>query len=71
MPVEELTESMEFLQWLLDNHFTLLGVRDYSFEGGSKQGALASLPKTGLGVLRDPNAKVLSKGTNTNYLNTF
>jgi len=65
VPVEELTESMEFLQWLLDNHFTLLGVRDYSFEGGSEQGALAALPKTGLGVLRNPNKKVLSRGSTT------
>lgn len=65
LPVGELTESMEFLQWLLDNHFTLLGVRDYSFQGGSKDGALASLPKTGLGVLRDPKKKVLSRGSTT------
>jgi len=65
VPVEELTESMEFLQWLLANHFTLLGIRDYSFEGGSKQGALTSLPETGLGVLRNPKAKVLSKGSTT------
>jgi len=65
VPVEELTESMEFLQWLLDNHFTLLGVRDYSFEGGSEQGALVALPKTGLGVLRDPEKKVLSRGSTT------
>ena len=65
VPVEELTESMEFLQWLLDNHFTLLGVRDYSFEGGSEQGALVALPKTGLGVLRNPERKVLSRGSTT------
>ncbi len=65
VPVEELTESMEFLQWLLDNHFTLLGVRDYSFEGGSEHGALSSLPKTGLGVLRNPKKKVLSRGSTT------
>ncbi len=65
VPVEELTESMEFLQWLLDNHFTLLGVRDYSFEGGSEQGALVALPETGLGVLRNPKKKVLSRGSTT------
>ncbi|MDH3741025.1 MAG: NAD-glutamate dehydrogenase, partial [Hyphomicrobiales bacterium] len=26
VPVEELTETMAFLQWLLDNHFTFLGI---------------------------------------------
>ena len=65
VPVEELTESMEFLQWLLDDHFTLLGIRDYSFEGGSEEGALVALPKTGLGVLRNPDKKVLSRGSTT------
>lgn len=65
VPVEELTESMEFLQWLLDNHFTLLGVREYAFKGGSKDGAHTALPKTGLGVLRDPKKKVLSRGSTT------
>jgi len=65
VPVEELTESMEFLQWLLDNHFTLLGVRDYVFEGGSEHGALSARPKTGLGVLRNPEKKVFSRGSTT------
>ena len=65
VPVEELTESIAFLHWVLDNNFTLLGVRDYSFKGGSKHGALGSLPKTGLGVLRNPKKKVLSRGSTT------
>ena len=29
VPVDELTETMAFLQWLLDNHFTFLGIREY------------------------------------------
>jgi glutamate dehydrogenase len=51
--IEELTETMAFLQWLLDNHFTFLGMREYRFAGGSEQGALEVVPDSGLGVLRN------------------
>ncbi len=40
IPIEELTESIAFLQWLLDNHFTFLGMREYDFEGGAEKGEL-------------------------------
>jgi glutamate dehydrogenase len=65
VPVEELTESTAFLQWLLDNHFTILGIRDYRFEGDSETGALAAINKTGMGILRDPKSKVLARGSTT------
>jgi glutamate dehydrogenase len=29
LPPEELAESLAFLEWLVDNHFTFLGARDY------------------------------------------
>ena len=32
--------SIAFLQWLLDNHFTFLGMREYRFEGGAPKGEL-------------------------------
>src|SRR6185312_11371166 len=28
---EEMSESIAFLEWLLDNHFTFLGARDYIY----------------------------------------
>src|SRR4029079_1225988 len=40
IPIEEITESITFLQWLLDNHFTFLGLREYKFVGGAKKGVL-------------------------------
>jgi glutamate dehydrogenase len=63
VPVEELTEAISFLQWLSDNHFTLLGVREYTFEGGAEKGELKPLDETGLGILRNPDTHVLRRGT--------
>ncbi len=39
MPREDLSESIDFLGWLLDNHFTFLGMREYRFEGGGQEAA--------------------------------
>ena len=62
VPVAELTETMAFLQWLLDNHFTFLGVREYAFEGRAGEGNLKPVTGTGLGILRDPGMQVLRRG---------
>ncbi|MBK1868328.1 NAD-glutamate dehydrogenase [Aestuariivirga sp. YIM B02566] len=62
LPIEELTESIAFLQWLLDNHFTFLGMREYKFEGGAKKGVLEPIAETGLGILRQPEMEVLRRG---------
>jgi glutamate dehydrogenase len=53
IPIEEFTEAMAFLQWLLDNHFTFLGMREYRFAGGAAKGSLEAVPGSGLGILRD------------------
>lgn len=55
---EELNESIAFLDWLSDNHFTFIGARDYAYRDG-EAGVLAALDETGLGVLADPAARVL------------
>ena len=60
--VDELAESIQFLQWLLDNHFTFLGIREYAFEGRGAKGQLKAVPKSGLGILRDPSVQVLRRG---------
>jgi glutamate dehydrogenase len=62
IPVEDVSESIAFLQWLLDNHFTFLGMREYRFEGGAKKGQLTSVEGSGLGILRNPETQVLRKG---------
>lgn len=50
---DEVRESIAFLNWLLDDQFTLLGVRDYKVVGSQDQLALELVEGSGLGVLRD------------------
>lgn len=62
LPVEEVSEALQFLEWLRDDNFTFLGVRDYTVtavEGGHQ---VERLDETGLGVLRDPAVRVLRRG---------
>ena len=60
-PVEpaELNEAISFLKWLGDNHFTLLGSRDYAFDEASRQHA--AVTGSGLGVLRDEDARIIRR----------
>ncbi|MGB8286043.1 MAG: NAD-glutamate dehydrogenase [Candidatus Aquirickettsiella gammari] len=48
---EDVAESKDFLAWLLSNHFTFLGCRDYDLSKDHK--TLRMIKKSGLGVLRD------------------
>ncbi len=57
----EVTESKDFLRWLIANHFTFLGCRDYKLIGNEASRALQIIPGTGLGVLRDDSASVASR----------
>ncbi|MEE9586668.1 MAG: NAD-glutamate dehydrogenase domain-containing protein, partial [Hyphomicrobiaceae bacterium] len=56
----ELAESIAFLRWLADGNFTLLGVREFTLEGGAETGDL--VPQGGLGILRNPDVRVLRRG---------
>lgn len=49
----EAHESQAFLEWLLADNFTFLGVRDYEMVGEGEALALRLIPDSGLGVLRD------------------
>ncbi len=50
---DELAESVEFLNWLLQEHFTFLGARDYTIVKKDDRLALKLLSGSGLGVLSD------------------
>jgi len=52
LPAEEIAEGAAFLQWLLDNHFTFLGYREYQLEKKGGKTFLKPVPKSGLGILR-------------------
>ncbi|MDH3579018.1 MAG: NAD-glutamate dehydrogenase [Hyphomicrobiales bacterium] len=62
VPVSDLAESIQFLKWLLDDNFTLLGMRAFAFVGDEKTGTLEPVPGSGLGILRDRDVYVLSRG---------
>ncbi|MCP5433005.1 MAG: NAD-glutamate dehydrogenase [Alphaproteobacteria bacterium] len=59
---EDLPEIVEFLKWLRDDNFTLLGVRDYQVRGETEIEDLEPVDGSGLGILRDPSVRVLRRG---------
>ncbi|MBI4366430.1 MAG: NAD-glutamate dehydrogenase [Deltaproteobacteria bacterium] len=58
LPVDEIAEAIQFLQWLLADNFTFLGVRDYTCDGN----ALKPEFDSGLGVMRSRDMRVLKRG---------
>ncbi|WP_407159444.1 NAD-glutamate dehydrogenase [Bradyrhizobium sp. STM 3557] len=62
LPIDEVAEANQFLQWLCADNFTFLGLREYRFSSDSDASDEVSTGE-GLGILRDPNVKVLRRGT--------
>jgi glutamate dehydrogenase len=58
LPVDEIAEAVQFLQWLLADHFTFLGARNYRFNGPE----LKADPNSALGIMRDHKLRVLRRG---------
>ncbi|HVZ52609.1 MAG TPA: NAD-glutamate dehydrogenase domain-containing protein, partial [Pseudolabrys sp.] len=58
LPVGEIAEAIQFLQWLQDDNFTFLGMRDYRFEGDR----LTPDFESGLGIMRARDLHVLMRG---------
>jgi glutamate dehydrogenase len=61
LPETVVEETVEFLQWLEEENFVFLGMREYSFAGLGDDAAIDA-SAAGLGLLRDPNVKVLRRG---------
>ena len=55
LPAAEITEAIQFLEWLVDNNFTFLGTRNYRLTAGEY--ALAPEFESGLGILRSPEER--------------
>ncbi len=53
IPQEDVEETQCFLQWLVDDHFTFLGYREYELVEKDGEDILRILPGTGLGILRE------------------
>ncbi len=65
LAADEVAEAIAFLEWLEDDNFTFLGLREYRLEAtASGAGAyqLDALGGSGLGTLRDPAVRVLKRG---------
>jgi len=58
LPVGEIAEAVQFLQWLQNDNFTFLGMRDYRFDGEK----LAPDLDSGLGIMRARDLHVLKRG---------
>jgi glutamate dehydrogenase len=54
-------ETLAFLQWVKEDNFVFLGTRAYSYEALDQEG-IDNASARGLGLLRDPNVKVLRRG---------
>ncbi|MBI1340688.1 NAD-glutamate dehydrogenase [bacterium] len=70
--LDDLREYRDFLLWLVDDKFTFLGAREYTFPR-TPDGALAEeepildIP-SGLGILRDPQRRILKRGDETTLI---
>ncbi|HET9714824.1 MAG TPA: NAD-glutamate dehydrogenase [Pseudolabrys sp.] len=58
LPVAEIAEAIQFLQWLMADNFTFLGVRDYVVDGQSLKPDFDSA----LGIMRSRELRVLKRG---------
>ena len=58
VPVDDIAEAIQFLEWLAADNFTFFGVREYAF----KSGDLVPVKDSGLGILRDGEIPVFTRG---------
>jgi len=56
----EAREAQAFLAWLLDNHMTLLGYRDYDLLSENGEDVLRIVKGSGLGILREREGTTVS-----------
>jgi glutamate dehydrogenase len=59
LPVDEIAEAVQFLQWLLADNFTFLGMRDYQLQDNALEPDFDSA----LGVMRAHDLRVLRRGS--------
>jgi glutamate dehydrogenase len=62
LPAEEVAEATQFIEWLLANNFTFMGIRHYRVRDDGNVLLLEPEFETGLGVLRERERRVLHRG---------
>jgi glutamate dehydrogenase len=60
LPADEVAEAIAFLDWAAADNFTFLGMREYRLPKGDA--AADPIAESGLGLMRDPDVKVLRRG---------
>ncbi|MGH6675530.1 MAG: NAD-glutamate dehydrogenase, partial [Xanthobacteraceae bacterium] len=60
LPAEDIAEAVQFLEWLTNDNFTLLGARDYAYT--DSEHPLQPVFATGLGLLRSRDMRLLKRG---------
>ncbi|MFB9953375.1 NAD-glutamate dehydrogenase [Rhizobium puerariae] len=55
-------EALAFLEWLRDDNFTFLGMREYVYSGKGAEAKVERGKGRGLGILSDPDVLVLRQG---------
>ncbi|MDD9911250.1 MAG: NAD-glutamate dehydrogenase [Ahrensia sp.] len=61
-PAADIAEAIQFLEWICDNNFTLLGLREFEYRGDQKSGTLEPLKEGAMGILRDPDLMLMARG---------
>ena len=63
VPQDEMDEARNFLQWLYDDHFTLLGWREVKFleDDDGQTDVIAPDPDSGLGLLRQIERRIFDE----------
>ena len=69
VPAKDIADAVELLRWLVGDHFTFLGYREYRHVEEDGESLLAAVPGTGLGILRSDRStpRVLSSLTPEAY----
>ncbi len=62
VPASDIAEAIQFLEWICDNNFTLLGLREFKYSGDKKSGTLETTEDGALGILRDPDLVLMTRG---------
>jgi len=59
LPVEEIAEAIQFLEWIAEDNFTLLGARDFAFAASGN--VLEPAYESSLGLLRSRDTRLLPR----------
>lgn len=57
----EVSEGRALLEWMIDNHFTFLGYREYDYLASQESESLEIVEGSGLGILRQSDRRVMAR----------